>query len=77
MSFSWTQKFDPASVSEPLQSDDKEHWMDAMKQEMSSIHESDVYELVELPKRRKALNSRWVLKKKNIKQWICRDIKPV
>ncbi|KAK3893083.1 hypothetical protein Pcinc_003076 [Petrolisthes cinctipes] len=41
---------DPTSVSEALLSDDKEHWMDAMKQEMSSIQESDVYELVELPK---------------------------
>ncbi|KAK4305130.1 hypothetical protein Pmani_022962 [Petrolisthes manimaculis] len=41
---------DPTSVSEALLSDDKEHWMDAMKQEMSSIQENDVYELVELPK---------------------------
>ncbi|KAK4324010.1 hypothetical protein Pmani_005322 [Petrolisthes manimaculis] len=41
---------DPTSVSEALLSDDKEHWMDAMKQEMSSIQENDVYELIELPK---------------------------
>ncbi|KAK3888840.1 hypothetical protein Pcinc_007106 [Petrolisthes cinctipes] len=55
---------DPTSVSEALLSDDKEHWMDAMKQEMSSIQESDVYELVELPKGSKALKCRWVFKKK-------------
>ncbi|KAK3876705.1 hypothetical protein Pcinc_018517 [Petrolisthes cinctipes] len=55
---------DPTSVSEALLSDDKEHWMDAMKQEMSSIQESDVYELVELPKGSKSLKCRWVFKKK-------------
>ncbi|KAK4327573.1 hypothetical protein Pmani_001980 [Petrolisthes manimaculis] len=55
---------DPTSVSEALLSDDKEHWMDAMKQEMSSIQENDVYELVELPKGSKALKCRWVFKKK-------------
>ncbi|KAK3895615.1 hypothetical protein Pcinc_000538 [Petrolisthes cinctipes] len=55
---------DPTSVSEALLSDHKEHWMDAMKQEMSSIQESDVYELVELPKGSKALKCRWVFKKK-------------
>ncbi|KAK4327560.1 hypothetical protein Pmani_001967 [Petrolisthes manimaculis] len=55
---------DPTSVSEALLSDDKEHWVDAMKQEMSSIQENDVYELVELPKGSKALKCRWVFKKK-------------
>ncbi|KAK4325723.1 hypothetical protein Pmani_003666 [Petrolisthes manimaculis] len=55
---------DPTSVSEALLSDDKEHWMDAMKQEMNSIQENDVYELVELPKGSKALKCRWVFKKK-------------
>ncbi|KAK4313452.1 hypothetical protein Pmani_015209 [Petrolisthes manimaculis] len=49
---------DPTSVSEALLSDDKEHWMDAMKQEMSSIQENDVYELIELPKGSKALKCR-------------------
>ena len=35
-----------------------------MQQEMDSIHDNDVYDLVELPEGKKALKSRWVFKKK-------------
>ena len=55
---------EPASAREALMGSDKEHWMSAMQQEIDSIHDNDVYDLVELPEGRKALNSRWVFKEK-------------
>lgn len=57
---------EPTSVSEALMSGDRELWKNAMQEEMNSIHENDVYDLVELPEGRKALNSRWVFKKKTM-----------
>ena len=36
-----------------------------MQEEMNSIWKNDTYELKELPKSRKALNSKWVFKLKN------------
>ena len=43
---------EPASAREALLSSDREHWMAAMQQEMDSIHDNDVYDLVELPEGR-------------------------
>ena len=55
---------EPVSAREALLSSDREHWMSAMQQEMDSIYKNDVYDLVKLPEGKRALNSRWVFKKK-------------
>jgi len=51
-------------VEEALASTDKEKWSDAMEKEMESLHGNDVWDLVELPKDRKAVGSKWVFKLK-------------
>ena len=51
-------------VTEAMMSDEKEYWLDAMKQEMNSICGNNVYDLVELPEGKRALNSRWMFKRK-------------
>ena len=38
----------------------KEEWRIAMQEEMQSLHENNTYELVELPKGRRALKNKWV-----------------
>ena len=38
--------------------------MEAMNKEMVSLKTNDVYDLVELPKDRKAVGSKWVYKRK-------------
>ena len=43
-----------------MMSDEKEYWLD----EMNSICENNVYDLVELPESKRALNSRWMFKRK-------------
>ena len=52
---------EPKSVSE-AQTNQK--WLDAMKKEIGSLHENNVWELVELPADRKAVGSKWVFKVK-------------
>ena len=43
---------------------DKQSWMKAMQEEMNSLQKNKTYELVELPKGKKALRNKWVFKLK-------------
>ena len=43
---------------------DKQSWMKAMQKEMNSLQKKKTYELVELPKGKKALRNKWVFKLK-------------
>ena len=39
-------------------------WKDAMEEEISSQHKNDTWELIELPKKKKAIGCKWVYVKK-------------
>jgi len=51
-------------VGEALASQDKEKWLNAMNDELESLRANDVWDLIELPKGRKAIGSKWVFKLK-------------
>ena len=55
---------EPTSMTEALASPERAKWMDAMDKEMDSLHINDVWDLVKLPKDRKAVGSKWVFKLK-------------
>ena len=55
---------EPRTVSEALQSPDKQQWKAAMEKEMESIDSNDVWDLVKLPANRKPIGSKWVFKRK-------------
>ena len=55
---------DPTTLKEALSSSDKSKWVDAMEKEMESLHTNKVWDLVELPKDRKTVGSKWVFKTK-------------
>ena len=55
---------EPGTVAEAIASSEKAKWMNAMDKEMESLRKNDVWELVELPKDRKAIGSKWVFKLK-------------
>ncbi|GKC46671.1 retrovirus-related pol polyprotein from transposon TNT 1-94 [Tanacetum coccineum] len=55
---------DPESYQEAMQHDDKEKWKIAMVEEMEYLKENHTYELVELPKGKKALKNKWVYRMK-------------
>ena len=52
---------EPESTSE---AQENQHWINAMINEIDSLHNNNVRELVELPKGRKPVGSRWVFKVK-------------
>uniref|UniRef100_A0A2N9FZV3 Reverse transcriptase Ty1/copia-type domain-containing protein n=1 Tax=Fagus sylvatica TaxID=28930 RepID=A0A2N9FZV3_FAGSY len=55
---------DPISFSQALESVDSTKWMNAMKDELKSMDQNEVWELVELPKRYKKVGCKWVYKTK-------------
>ena len=55
---------DPTSLKEALASSDKTKWVNAMEKEMESLHVNEVWDLVELPKDKKTVGSKWVFKTK-------------
>ncbi|KAM2860463.1 hypothetical protein COP2_025757 [Malus domestica] len=55
---------EPETYEEARTHNDSDKWMKAMESEMDSLLNNDTYELVELPKGRKALKNKWVFKLK-------------
>lgn len=56
---------DPTTFKEAMSSNNKENWLMACTyREMNSIEENQTWSLVDLPKGRKAISSKWVFKEK-------------
>ena len=55
---------EPKSIEEEINSPEKSKWEKAMETEMQSLKANKVWDLVELPKGRKAIGSKWVYKVK-------------
>ena len=55
---------DPATYEEAMVSPDSDKWLEAMKSEMVSMYENQVWTLVDLPDGRKAVENKWIFKKK-------------
>ena len=51
-------------MTEALNGPDKIKWTNAIEKEMNLLSKNDVWELVELPKDRKSVGSKWVFKVK-------------
>jgi len=49
---------------EALESEEKQKWLDAMQDEMKSFHDNHTYDLVKLPKGKRALENKWIFKMK-------------
>lgn len=55
---------EPHTHQQAIQSDEKEKWMEAMDAEFNSLLKNETFELVNLPKGRKAIKTKWVYKRK-------------
>ncbi|KAJ8755827.1 hypothetical protein K2173_024372 [Erythroxylum novogranatense] len=55
---------EPTTYEEVLKSSESEKWLHAMKSEMDSMYENQVWTLVEAPKGIKPIGCKWVFKKK-------------
>ena len=55
---------EPTNVEEALQSQNADHWINAMKDEMHSLTKNKTWDLVEKPTDRKIVTCKWVLRVK-------------
>ncbi|CAL2228538.1 unnamed protein product [Prunus armeniaca] len=55
---------EPTTFQEAVENKERESWMEAMMQEMESLHQNSVWELVPKPKDRKVIGCKWVFRKK-------------
>ncbi|CAJ2642124.1 unnamed protein product [Trifolium pratense] len=60
-----TDNGEPEHYQEAIANVDKEKWLKAMQEEMNSLHENHTFELVKLPKGKRALKNKWVYKIKS------------
>ena len=58
------EKVNPTTYCEALSSDKANEWLIAMRDEMQSMSDNDVWELVDLPKGYKPIGCKWVFKTK-------------
>ncbi|WJZ81428.1 hypothetical protein VitviT2T_001271 [Vitis vinifera] len=59
-----TSSRDPTTFQEALHSQEKSRWMGVMVEEIQSLHKNQTWNLVELPKGKRAIGCKWVYKKK-------------
>lgn len=56
---------DPKNFSKAISKVDSDRWLEAFRDELESINKNNVWELMKLPKGRKDIGCRWVLKRKS------------
>uniref|UniRef100_A0ACD5UZL7 Uncharacterized protein n=1 Tax=Avena sativa TaxID=4498 RepID=A0ACD5UZL7_AVESA len=54
----------PATYNEAIASVDREKWVSAMQEEMQSLEKNGTWDVVRLPKQKKAVRCKWIFKKK-------------
>ncbi|KAH9726184.1 hypothetical protein KPL70_008163 [Citrus sinensis] len=54
----------PNTFGEALRSNESDQWKQAMEEEMKSLHQNQTWELVKLPKGKRAIGNKWVYTKK-------------
>ena len=59
-----TDESEPECYEEAIADEHREKWLSTMQDEMESLHENYTYDLVELPKGKRALRNEWVYKVK-------------
>ena len=55
---------EPTNYEEAMMSPDSAKWLEAMKSEMRSMYENKVWTLIDLPNDRRAIEIKWIFKRK-------------
>ena len=64
MEFMLLDHEEPTNYEEAMMSQDFVKWLEAMKSEMGSMYENKLWTLVDFPDDRKAIENKWIFKKK-------------
>jgi hypothetical protein len=59
-----TDQDEPATYTEAMEGTESEKWLEAMKSEIRSMYHNQVWTLVDIPRDRKAIENKWIFKKK-------------
>lgn len=59
-----TDNGEPSFYEEAMSDQHKDQWLEAMQDEINSLYKNNTYELVNLPKDKKALKNKWVYRLK-------------
>ena len=68
---------DPINFRQALESSNSQEWIDAMNEEIKSMKDNDVWDLVPLLERVKPIGCKWIFKTKGIRKVMWRDTKLV
>jgi hypothetical protein len=55
---------EPVTYTEAMEGPESEKWLEVMKSEISSMYDNQVWTLVYIPSNRKAVENKWIFKKK-------------
>ena len=55
---------EPTNYEEAMMSPDSAKWLEAIKSEMRSMYENKVWTLIDLPNDRRAIEIKWIFKRK-------------
>ena len=55
---------EPSNYEEAMAGPDSNKWLEAMKSEIGSMYENEVWTLTDLPADRQAIENKWIFKKK-------------
>jgi hypothetical protein len=58
-----TDQEEPVTYTEAMEGPESEKWLKAMKSEIRSIYDNQVWTLVDIPSDRKAVENKWIFKK--------------
>ena len=60
-----TNEGGPECFQEAMESDENQNWLDAMHDEIKSLHDNHTYDLVKFPKGKRALGNMWIYRVKH------------
>ena len=60
-----TANGDPYTYQETIESQDRERWVQAMSEEMQSLHQNQTWRLVQLPQGKRPIGCKWVYSRKD------------
>jgi hypothetical protein len=59
-----TDQDEPATYTEAMEGPESKKWLEAMKSEIRSMYDNQVWTLVDIPSDRKTVENEWIFKKK-------------